>query len=69
MEHLHALELMLHNERERLARSKTESERALRAVWVRQTEKEIAAEYAFLGKEQPKPFDGDDDALLAALLS
>jgi hypothetical protein len=67
--HLHALEHGLHNERARLASAKTESERALRSVWIRQREREIAQERVFLGI----PADhGDtdtmtDDELLEAL--
>lgn len=44
MTHLNALLLNLSNERNRLANSKTQSERELRSVWVRQLEKEVASE-------------------------
>ena len=44
MEHIDALSLMLSNERIRLANAKTNSERQLRAVWVKQLEKEVAFE-------------------------
>jgi hypothetical protein len=44
MTHLDALELRLSNERIRLAQSKTDQERKLRAVWIKQIEKEITAE-------------------------
>ena len=53
MDHLSALEFRLHNERMRLNNSKTDQEREIRQVWVDGIEKEIAAEYAFLGKDQP----------------
>ena len=45
--HLHALELRLSNERNRLNNAKTENERNLRNVWVKQIEKEIANEIKF----------------------
>lgn len=65
--HLNALELGLSHERARLAKATTESEKALRRVWVWQIEREIAAEIAFLGKtETPDPVMTDDE-LLAAL--
>jgi len=47
--HLVALMTGLSHERQRLANARTEQERALRAVWVRQSEKEINAEERFLG--------------------
>jgi hypothetical protein len=47
--HLVALMTGLSHERQRLAAARTEQERALRAVWVRQSEKEINAEERFLG--------------------
>lgn len=47
--HLVALMTGLSRERQRLATARTEQERALRAVWVRQSEKEINAEERFLG--------------------
>ena len=67
--HLNALEFRLHNERQRLAASRTEKERAMRTVWVAGIEREIAAEYAFLGLE-PAPASLDeitDDELLREL--
>jgi hypothetical protein len=67
--HLHALEHGLHNERARLASAKTEGERALRAAWIRQREREIAQERIFLGLPLD-PVDTDamtDDELLEAL--
>lgn len=66
MTHLAALELRLSNERNYLAKAKTEGERALRKVWIAQIEKEIAGEIAFLGKE-PVESDMTDEELLAAL--
>ncbi len=48
MNHLDALELRLSQERERLARAKTDSERAARKVWIAQIEKEITGEKQFL---------------------
>jgi len=47
--HLVALMTGLSRERQRLAVARTEQERALRAVWVRQSEKEVNAEERFLG--------------------
>jgi hypothetical protein len=41
MDHLDALELRLSNERIRLASATSPQERELRAVWVKQIEKEI----------------------------
>jgi hypothetical protein len=67
MTHLDALQLHLSHERIRLANARTEGERACRAVWVSQIEKEIAAEMVFLAKND---FDGQtmtDDELLAEL--
>jgi hypothetical protein len=49
MTHLNALEVRLSHERVRLAKAKTENERALRRVWVAGIEKEIAGERKFLG--------------------
>jgi hypothetical protein len=67
--HLAALELGLSHERERLAKAKTEGERALRRVWIAQMEKEIAGELAFLAKQNSDLPDMTDDELLAALAS
>ena len=63
--HLHALELNLSHERVRLFAAKSPGERALRAVWVQQLEKEIDAEYAFLGIEPEVLSDEDLADLLA----
>ena len=67
LSHLHALEVRLSHERERLAKAKTVKERELRQVWVNQCEKEIAGEYTFLGIA-PEDIAMTDDELLAALL-
>jgi hypothetical protein len=63
--HVHALELNLSHERMRLFAAKSEGERELRAVWVRQLEKEIEAEYKFLGIEPEELSDEDLANLLA----
>jgi hypothetical protein len=47
MNHLDALQLRLSNERMRLADAKTNYERRLRSVWVRQIEKEIEHEVKY----------------------
>lgn len=68
--HLNALEQGLHNERQRLAASRSEQERALRTVWVAQYEREIEAELAFLGYEAaPASLDDISDSDLLALLA
>jgi len=72
MTHLNALQLSLSNERNRLAKAKTQGERDLRKVWVAQIEKEIAHEIEFLGNhadyiEQDPSIEMSDDELLAAL--
>ena len=59
--HLDALNLRLSNERNYLAKAKTQGERDLRKVWIAQIQKEIGAEQAFIGDEM------SDDELLAAL--
>ncbi|HXJ39712.1 MAG TPA: hypothetical protein VNH18_10570 [Bryobacteraceae bacterium] len=70
MNHLHALELRLSHERERLAQAKTARERELRAVWVAQIEREIAGERKFLGlPESEADATVSDDELLAQLLA
>lgn len=66
--HLNALELRRSNERNYLARAKTEKERALRKIWIAQIEKEIAGERKFLGKKKDPDVDMSDDELLAELL-
>ena len=64
--HLNALQVGLSNERVRLANAKTSGEKELRAVWVRQYEKQIADERAFLGLGDELP-EMSDDELLAEL--
>ena len=61
MKHIDVLNLLLSHERVRLAESKTESEKALRKVWVKQLEKEIEGEQRFTSN------DLSDDDLLSAL--
>lgn len=46
--HLNVLRVKLSNEKVRLAKAKTDAERALRAVWVGQLEKEVKGEERFL---------------------
>lgn len=66
-DHLSVLRLSLSHERARMAAAKTDAERAHRAVWVAQIEREIAGEERFLGVGvDPGPTLSDDD-LLAAL--
>lgn len=65
--HLDALTSRLAREKARLASAKTESERALRTVWVSQCEKEIAAEYKFLGIEPVVSNELSNDDLAAML--
>lgn len=66
--HLDALRLRLSHERGYLAAAKTDRERELRAVWISQIEREIAAELDHLGKAAPVDADMTDDELLAELL-
>ncbi len=65
--HLNALELNLSHERVRLANAKTNSEHALRTVWVSQLEKEIAGEYRFLGLTPEPACELTLDEILAEL--
>lgn len=58
--HLDVLNLLLSNERIRLAEAKTDGERALRSVWVKQLEREVEGEIKFAG-------DISDEDLLAEL--
>lgn len=68
--HLVALQIGLAHERARLASARSEPERASRAVWVAQREREIAGEFAFLGMDSAPPIVAMSDAeLLAELLS
>lgn len=57
MTHLDCLQLRLSNERIRLGRAKNAAEIALRRVWVRQMEREIAGEYAHIGIIEPIEID------------
>jgi hypothetical protein len=69
--HLVALMTGLSRERQRLAAARTEQERALRTVWVRQSEKEINAEERFLGMAETdwnEPEMSADD-LMAELMA
>ena len=66
--HLNALQHRLFNEQERLASAKSDQERELRQVWVRQIEKEIEAEYKFLGIEPVKLDDISLDDLFAEIV-
>ena len=65
--HLKALQLNLSNERSRIESAKTQQERELRAVWVRQLEREIEAERAFLGFLADPEINLTDEELLAEL--
>lgn len=62
MTHINALNLRLSNERNYLAKAKTEGERELRQVWISQIEKEISF-------EQEHFPEMSDDELLAELLA
>lgn len=65
LSHLHAIEVRLSNERNRLAQAKSAKEKAFRRVQVQHAEKELAGEYAFLGLTPPSEADkmSDDDLL------
>lgn len=67
--HLDALRVGLSHERARFDRAMKPSERALRAVWIAQKEREIARELAFLGLPDAAndTTNMTDDDLLAAL--
>jgi hypothetical protein len=67
LSHLDALTGRLAREKARLASATTENERRFRAVWVAQCEKEIAAEYKFLGIEPVVPTELSNDELAAML--
>lgn len=63
-DHLNSLRLALSHETARLVNAKSEQERTLRAVWVKQLEKEIAGELSFLGiNEDPLPEMSDDELM------
>lgn len=49
MSHLNALEVRASHERVYLSQAKTDGERALREVWLKQIENEIKAEKTLLG--------------------
>lgn len=69
-DHLNALELRLSHEREYLRAAKTGREKELRAVWIAQLEKEIAAEAVrLLGTTHEANAALSDDELLAELLA
>lgn len=66
--HLVALEQHLSREKQRLLEAKTAHEKEMRAVWVKQLEKEIEGEKTFLGiKDEPLP-ELSDEELLQELL-
>lgn len=65
MTHIDYLHLGLSNERIRLANATSAKERAMRAVWVAQREREIVAEEKFLGILPAPPMS--DDELFSAL--
>lgn len=69
MTHLSNLKIRLSNERNYLARSKSDGERKMRKVWINQIEREINSEMEFL-KIKSAPFDPmTDEELLAELLT
>lgn len=61
MTHLNALKINLSNERARMETAKSSKERELRAVWVKQLEKEIENEMKFLGVIETEIEISDDD--------
>ena len=66
--HLDAIQARLHREATRLASAKTDRERAFRQREVTAAERELAAEYRFLGIAPPSLDDIlTDDELLAEL--
>lgn len=65
--HLNALNLRLSNERNYLAKAKTENEKALRKVWIAQIEKEIRTEETTTFSDTAPGMT--DDELLAELNS
>jgi hypothetical protein len=62
--HLHSLQLRLSNERARM-RSSTGTEKEIRAVWVTQIEREIAAEQEFLELDASTDALSEDELLTA----
>ena len=69
MTHLDALQIRLSHELERLSRARSEAERGMRQTWVKQVEREIAEEMAFLGMQPVATAEISDDDLLAALMA
>ncbi|RRJ54622.1 hypothetical protein EHV15_34050 [Paenibacillus oralis] len=67
--HLDALNIRLSHERSYLAQAKTEKEKEIRKVWIKQIEKEIAREKKILGMEEVEVDAISDDDLLNSLLS
>lgn len=66
--HLVAIHERLSREKARLSEAKTTKERELRAVWVKQDERELAAELEFLGMSSDASLSTlSDDDLLAEL--
>lgn len=65
--HLAALHSRLMRECARHAAARTEREREMRAVWIAQLQREIAAEMDFLGMDASAPPEMSEDELLAAL--
>ncbi len=69
--HLTALLTRLSNENAYFAKAKTETEVELRKVWISQIEKEVEAEYKFLGLEpiESEIEEMSDDDILAELMA
>ncbi len=65
--HLVALQQGLSNEKTRLAVARKPREIALRSVWVKQIEREVARELESLGMTAEPECTLSDDELLAAL--
>lgn len=65
--HLVALQTRLTNERVRLSQAKSDSERALREVWVKQAERELEGEFNRLGMTNTANPQISDDELLSEL--
>ena len=66
--HLNQLNARLSNERARLSIAKNPKEIALRKVWVKQLENEIAAENKFLGADTKPEITPDQAAAMLAEL-
>jgi hypothetical protein len=68
--HLVALHEGLMRERQRLASARTDSEREMRSVWVKQRERELTREMEFLGIGAAREMrEISDDDLLHELMS